>query len=239
MDEAEHGDNARTLAAYEQQAARYRAQTQALDKDEWLQRLAAVAPSGPILEIGSAYGRDANDLEAMGRHVHRTDAARAFVAMQRAEGHDADILDVLTDEIGGPYAAVLANAVFLHFRPDALREVLAKVRFALAPGGVLAFSVKIGDGAEWSSHKLGVPRFFQYWRPEPLRGLVESCGFDVDELIVDAPGPGLVWGWIRVLARPSAGDPLASQAATSDRASTTDATEATDATAYEKRLERR
>lgn len=203
MGASEPGENARTLAAYEQEAERYRAQTQALDKDEWLELLARQAPPGTILEIGSAYGRDADDLEAMGRHVHRTDATHAFVAMQRSDGHAADLLNVLTDEITGPYAAVLANAVFLHFRPDELRTVLTKVHAALASGGVLAFSVKVGDGAEWSSHKLGVPRFFQYWRPDPLRALVESCGFDIDEIVVDAPGPGLVWGWIRVLARPS------------------------------------
>lgn len=207
MDEGEPNRNARTLAAYEQHAELYREQTQALGGDRWLDLLAAQAPSGTILEIGSAYGRDADALEGLGRSVHRTDATHAFVAMQRAEGHAADVLDVLADDITGPYAGVLANAVFLHFQRDELRRVLAKVRGALVAGGLLAFSVKVGDGAEWSSDKLGVPRFFQYWRPEPLRELVEACGFDVVELAVDAPGPGLVWGWIRVTARPAGDHP--------------------------------
>ena len=151
---SEPDSNARTVAAYEAQADRYREQTQGLPKDDWLDRLASDAPPGRILEIGSAHGRDATALERRGRTVHRTDAAIAFVEMQRAQGHAADVLDVLTDEIKGPYAAVLANAVFLHFQPVELRHVLAKIRGALVPGGLLAFSVKVGDGSEWSSHKL-------------------------------------------------------------------------------------
>ncbi len=191
--------NARTLAAYEQQAHRYREQTGDLPEHPWLERLAKDAPPGRILEVGSAHGREADALEARGRQVHRTDATLAFVEMQRAEGHAADVLNVLTDDIEGPYAAVLADAVFLHFRPGELRRVLAKLRTALAPGGLLAFSVKVGDGFEWSSHKLGVPRFFQYWQPGPLRAVVTDCGFDVVTLDVTEGTP---WDWIRVVATP-------------------------------------
>ncbi len=199
---SEPDSNARTVAAYEAQADRYREQTQGLPKDDWLDRLTSNAPPGRILEIGGAHGRGATALERRRRTVHRTDAALAFVEMQRAQGHAADVFDVLTDEIKGPYAAVLANAVLLHFQPDELRRVLAKIRGALLPDGLLAFSVKMGDGSEWSSHKLGVPRFFQYWQPEPLRDLVGECGFDVVALEVD---PGTPWDWIRVLARPAPG----------------------------------
>lgn len=200
---SEPDSNARTVAAYEAQADRYREQTQALPPDNWLDRLASDAPSGRILEIGSASGRDATALEGRGRSVHRTDATLAFVEMQRSEGHRADVLNVLTDEIKGPYAAVLANAVFLHFQPVELRLVLAKIRGALVLGGLLAFSVKVGDGSEWSSHKLGVPRFFQYWQPQPLRDLVLESGYDVVSLDVEAGTP---WDWIRVRATPSRRD---------------------------------
>jgi SAM-dependent methyltransferase len=198
-------DNARTLAAYERQALAYREQTRHVVSadDPLVLAVARHAPDGIVLEVGSATGRDAAALESLGRRVRRTDATRAFVDMQRAEGHEVDVLDVLrdplVDEEHGPYAAVFANAVFLHFAPDDLRLVLAKVRAALRPGGLLGFSVKVGDGSEWSEHKLGLPRFFQYWRPEPLRALVETAGFRVVELRED-PGPN--WDWLIVLATP-------------------------------------
>lgn len=165
-----------------------------------------MAPAGTVLEIGSANGRDALFLEQQGRRVRRTDATRAFVEMLRAQGHEASVLNVLTDDLvdvaDGPYAAVLADAVFLHFTPDQLRTALGRVAAALAAGGVLAFTVKQGTGSGWSEHKLGLPRYFHYWQPGPIRTLLEQEGWDVLQLELEAGSP---WGWISVLARPAPG----------------------------------
>jgi hypothetical protein len=101
-----------------------------------------------VLEVGSATGRDARALEALGRRVERTDAAHAFVEMLSAQGYAARRLDVLTNDVGGPYAAVLAHAVFLHFTSRQLRTALDRVRRALAADGVPGFTVKEGNGSE-------------------------------------------------------------------------------------------
>ena len=159
-----------------------------------------LAPAGGMLEVGSADGRDALVLEGLGRQVRRTDATRAFVDLLRLDEQQAEVLNVLTDDLGGPYAGVLADAVFLHFTPAQLSGVLGRVRESLSPGRVLAFSVKVGQGTEWSSHKLGAPRFFQYWQEEPLRGLLADCGFDVLDLTTETGG---VWVWLLVLATPT------------------------------------
>lgn len=134
--------------------------------------------------------------------MRRTDATRAFVDLLRQDGHAADVLNVLTDDLGGPYAGVLADAVFLHLTPEQLVGVLRRVRESLSPDGLLAFSVKIGDGTEWSDHKLGAPRFFQYWQEGPLRGLLAGCGFDVLDVTRETGG---VWNWLLVTARPVGG----------------------------------
>lgn len=118
----------------------------------------------------------------------------------RQDGHAADVLNVLTDDLGGPYAGVLADAVFLHFTPQQLGGVLRRVRESLAPGGVLAFSVKIGEGTEWSDHKLGAPRFFHYWQEDALRAQLADCRFEVLDLTTETGG---VWDWLLVLARPT------------------------------------
>lgn len=44
----------------------------------------------------------------------RTGRASAFVEMLQAAGHPARLLDVRVDDFGGPYGAVLADAVLLH-----------------------------------------------------------------------------------------------------------------------------
>ncbi len=64
---------------------------------------------------------------------------------------------------------------------------------------MLAFSVKIGDRTEWSDHKLGAPRFFQYWQESSLRALLADCGFDVLDLTSET---GSVWDWLLVTTRP-------------------------------------
>ncbi|MEP6797026.1 MAG: hypothetical protein ABI890_02710, partial [Lapillicoccus sp.] len=192
--------NERTLAAYEAHAQTYRDQTAGPVRpacQTFLAELAAGAPAGLILEIGSADGRDALVLEGLGRRVRRTDATRAFVDLLRLDGHEADVLNVLTDDLGGPYAGVLADAVLLHFTPAQLGSVLDRVRESLSPGGLLAFSVKVGDGSEWSEHKLGAPRFFHYWQEAPLRALLRNHAFHVVDVTTDVGG---TWDWLLVIA---------------------------------------
>ncbi len=162
--------------------------------------VARCGASRRVLELGSGTGRDALLLEARGLVVERTDATRAFVDMLRRGGHDARVLNALTDDLGGRYAAVLANAVFLHFDDRELRGVLARVRPALATDGVLAFTVKQGEGARWSTDKLAAPRHFTYWQPGPLCRLLEDEGWAAELLTRHTGGHE---PWIFVIARPA------------------------------------
>ncbi|RIX27513.1 class I SAM-dependent methyltransferase [Amnibacterium setariae] len=69
--------------------------------------------------------------------------------------------------------------MLLHLDRDELAAVLARVHDALRPTGVLACTVKEGDGEEVHSRKLGLPRRFTYWRPAPLRTVLQGAAFDV------------------------------------------------------------
>ena len=109
--------------------------------------------------------------------------------MQR-DGLSPLLLDVLRDDLGGPWDAVVAFAVLLHLTPDELACVLDQTHTAVRPGGRLALSVKEGDGSAWSDHKLGRPRFFTYWRPDPLARLLDEHGWTVDDLERQAGDPG-------------------------------------------------
>jgi 2-polyprenyl-3-methyl-5-hydroxy-6-metoxy-1,4-benzoquinol methylase len=174
-------DNAETLRTYEQAAALYRERTVTGDAepDDLVALVAEHADAGArVLEVGSGPGVDADRLEALGFTVRRTDATRAFVELQRADGHEADVLDVRTDDLGGPYDVVLAHAVLLHIDRTELPAVLARLRSAVRPGGLLALTLKEGDGEEWSSHKVELPRHFTYWRLEPLRDALLGAGWE-------------------------------------------------------------
>ena len=109
--------NARTVRAYETYAPRY-AESTAVDPGRplsaHLQRLIDVVPAGgAVLEIGSGPGWEADLLEARGLHVRRTDVAESFLQLQRRRGKAAAKLDVIADELGGPYDAVMAMLVDL------------------------------------------------------------------------------------------------------------------------------
>ena len=154
-------DNAATLRTYEQAAQLYRERSARSALDDGLIDLVTThAPDGAhVLEIGSGPGFDADVLEERGFRVRRTDATAAFVEMQRAQGHEADLLDVRTDDVGGPYDVVFAQAVLLHIDRAELPGVLARLSAAVRPGGLLAVSLKEGDGEEWSSHKVELRHF--------------------------------------------------------------------------------
>src|SRR6185295_18833198 len=108
-----------------------------------------------IIEIGSAFGRDANYIESHGFTVERTDATEGFISLLQAMGHTVRRFNVLKDEFAAHYDLVFANAVFLHFTQEEIATVLGKVHAGLNERGILAFSVKKGEGEGWSTVKIG------------------------------------------------------------------------------------
>lgn len=187
-----------TLAAYQARAQQYIDSGPGRGAGALLGRLATLVPGGRVLEVGSGPGHDAAALETLGLQVRRTDATPAFVERLCAAGYAADLLDVRFGDLGGPWDAVLAQAVLLHVAREQLGGVLARMRTAVRRGGVLACSFKEGDGDGWSSRKLGVPRWFVYWREPQLRALLEESGWTVLDLTHDR---GSREPWLVVLAR--------------------------------------
>ena len=123
-------------------------------------------------------------LERAGLSVRRTDITPAFVELLRSGGHQADQLDPLHDDLadpaapGTPYDGVWADASLLHVDRDDLPTVLTRLARATRRGGTLFVSVKEGDGEDWSTHgNVTAPRFFTFWRDEPLRSVVEAAGW--------------------------------------------------------------
>jgi SAM-dependent methyltransferase len=181
-----------TVRAYDASAAEYRDATRDLPDPvvAAIGRLVGVLPAGArVLEIGSGPGRDARALEEAGLSVRRTDVAPGFVSMIRSEGHDADVVDPLTDDLADPgapgtaYDAIWANASLLHVRREDLPTVLTRLAGATKPDGLMYASLKEGDGESWSVHgSISAPRFFTYWREEPLRRALQGAGWSVEHV---------------------------------------------------------
>ena len=180
---------AATVRAYDASASEYHAGSAEMPDSvrTVVDRFAGLLrPGARVLEIGSGSGRDARALEEAGISVRRTDITPAFVQLLRDSGHEADVVDPHVDDLsdpagpGTPYAGVWANASLLHVDREDLPRILSRLADATEPDGVLFVGVKEGDGGQWSLHgNVTAPRFFTYWREEPLRSALTAAGWRV------------------------------------------------------------
>lgn len=145
---------------------------------DWIdQSLQGLPLDADILEIRSAFGRDAAYIESLGYTVHRTDATQGFVDYLVGQGYKAEHLNLLTDDIGKDHDLIFADAVLLHFDRDQVSQVLKKIQEGLSQSGRFAFSLKLGGGEGWSDAKLGSPRYFCYWQKDSIEEKLHGAGF--------------------------------------------------------------
>lgn len=186
--------NDRTIDGYGANIAKYISvtpQEPSHDVKAWIDAsLKNVSQSAAILELGSGFGHDAMYIESMGYTVRRTDGTPGFVAWLREHGQVAEVLNVITDPLGGPYDVIFADAVLLHVNRKEMAPVLRKIYDALRAPGKLVFSLKAGDGEEWSSEKLGAPLFICYWQPNAIKALLHDTGFRQVTLDLVSGGEG-------------------------------------------------
>lgn len=181
--------NSLTLQSYELRIQEYingtAAEVSGNFKD-WIDATLTYLPvNAEIIEIGSGFGRDANYIESSGFKVQRTDATEAFVIFLQSQGHFAHRFNILTEAFPGQYDLIFANAVFLHFTPQEIEKAFSKIHAALRERGILAFSVKKGEGEEWTNAKLGQPRYFCYWTQDRLVSLLKKSNFEVVRIFED------------------------------------------------------
>jgi SAM-dependent methyltransferase len=196
--------NADTLRAYSRRAQAYidgTAQELSGPSRDWIDAaLAGLKPDARIVEIGSAFGRDAAYIQSRGFAVECTDAAEGFLDALRARGFNTRQFNLLQDEFDADYELILANAVLLHFNRAECAAALAKARRALKAGGRFAFSLKAGEGEEWSDAKIGAPRYFCYWRAAELPSALSAAGFESWD-VVEARTSRAHADWLYVIAR--------------------------------------
>lgn len=196
--------NKRTIESYEQGVNEYIQHTPSKRGgvvEGWIEKsLASLQLDAKILEIGSAYGKDAKIIEEKGFYVEKTDATKGFVELLKKDDSNARIFNIITDVIDNKYDLIIANAVFLHFNDSETRLATSKVYDALNTGGVFSLTLKQGEGEAWQSNKGMSPRFFNFWPKDKIVEFLTKVGFrDIDAWIDSSDGPGTTW--IMIIAR--------------------------------------
>lgn len=156
----------------------------------------ALPPGARVLEIGSGPGRDADVLESLGLVVRRTDAAPAFIGLMAERGKHAELLNVVTDALGGPYDGVLAMGVLIHVDRDQTDTVLRKIHAALRPGGAFLAAMREGEGETSGEYHTVC------WTRERFTALLAAAGLQTtwDAQSVGRDGND----WVTYLARRAA-----------------------------------
>jgi SAM-dependent methyltransferase len=198
-----------TVRSYDSAAAAYAAEAAAMPiwvAGEIDAFVAALGGTGRVLEIGSGGGRDALALEARGISVRRTDIARGFVDLLRANGFDAAQLDPLSDDLSDPrhpgtlYDGVWACACLIHVARADMGIVLGRLAAATRTGGRLHASVRDGDGEDVATEGgAAEPRRYveTYWRERALRAALADAGWVVDAVRKCVGRPGDHWLSVR------------------------------------------
>jgi 2-polyprenyl-3-methyl-5-hydroxy-6-metoxy-1,4-benzoquinol methylase len=196
----EPSPNARTVESYEEIALDYARETAGSGVlSGALARLVETITSGHVLEIGSGPGWDADQLENAGLTVRRTDITQGFIDFQRARGKEVDRLDVINDDLSGPYDAVVTLHVLQHVEPGDLPAVLAKVAGALRPGGRFLVSIPLGEGAGWEVGESGSPYYRALRTRDEFTTALEKAGLQpewTDQAVENEDS-----GWFCVLAQ--------------------------------------
>ena len=142
-----------TLEHYEQRAEEFWRGTRDHDVRQNIGELLAHiegAPPFTILDLGCGPGRDLKALSALGHVAVGLEGAASFAAMARAHS-GCEVLEQDFLKLDLPRArfdGVFANAALFHVPAQELPRVLAELRAALKPRGVLFSSNPHGHNEE-------------------------------------------------------------------------------------------
>lgn len=124
-------------------------------------------PPFTILDLACGPGRDLKVFAGLGHVAVGLDGAPRFVQMAREHsGCEVWQQDMLALELpDGLFDGVFANAALFHVPSQELPRVLAELRAALKPGGVLFSSNPRGNNEEgWNRGRYGAYHDLETWR---------------------------------------------------------------------------
>ena len=144
--------------------------------------LYGLSKDSKIFEIGSASGRDAKLIRALGyTNITVSDVANYFLKLLRKEGFSPIRFNLITDDFSEKYDFIYCWAVLVHFTKNEAKQAIKKMFETLNNNGRIALCVQSRDGYEeaWMDRdgKIGAKRYFSYWTKNELQDYMREVGF--------------------------------------------------------------
>ncbi|MBA3678022.1 MAG: methyltransferase type 12 [Sphingosinicella sp.] len=146
-------------------------------------------------------GWDADFLEARGLAVRRTDITNAFLQFQAERGKSAEKLDLIDDDLGGPYDGIMALYVLQHVGRALVDGVLRKISGALHPGGAFLAALREGEGEFCEEGKESGLYHIVLWTQAEFNERLAAAGLHTEQTALATDEDGR---WMILLARKNA-----------------------------------
>lgn len=174
-----------TKDTYNKISHEYDVQNSDIEKvQELLNQFLAFVPSGKVLDIGCASGRESQYLSEHGLQVIGTDISDDFISIAKrhcpkGEFLQADMRELTTKFPPNTFDGIWANASFLHIPKSDALTTLQGFNNILKPNAVFFLSVMKGDfDALRANSDMNWPeRHFSDYREEELQQLLHAAGF--------------------------------------------------------------
>jgi SAM-dependent methyltransferase len=159
---------------------------------------ALLPPRASVLELGCGPGRDVAAMQERGLKVVGLDLSFGLLC-QAPTITQGSLVQADMRSLPFPshqFDGVWLCASLLHIPKEQARGVLAGARRVMGLGSVLYLGVKQGEGEEWTEDL--APRFFAYYQPDEVKGLLGDLGFKLETVWITTAEHH---DWINLFAR--------------------------------------
>ena len=182
-----------TKAFYNQYAEVFEKKTQGLARMPWLKLFMRALPKhGRVLDLGCAYGRDAELLTRKGFAVTGVDFSGAMIRKARRRVPKATFIvqDVQRLPLRkNTFDGVWASAVLLHVSKKAVPRILHKLYAVLRPGGLLFIGTYLGkgEGLVMDKRYQGARKYYSYFSVSEIKKRLVDAGFSLIHFVSRPP----------------------------------------------------